>query len=153
MLAPILKSYSGAAVQTFSHTTFHEYACLGPYKKNWSEIGVSRHHPSILGHRVRAAHHAYFWLLILRDALQEILKHPSDHTLDSFHRHSQQQLKSLHKRMPKDPIAPTPFGDNATCYTDYEPRVNREDSLKALAISGLASDELPHGNATKRHGL
>ena len=45
----------------------------GPYIRNWME-GAASWHPTVIGHRLRASHHAYFWLLILRDAISELLR-------------------------------------------------------------------------------
>ena len=42
---------------------------MGPYIPTWME-GAASWHPSVIGHRLRAAHHSYFWLLILSDAIQ-----------------------------------------------------------------------------------
>jgi hypothetical protein len=134
----VIKHYHGAAIQTFQHATFQDYACLGPYIKTWME-GAASWHPSVIGHRVRAAHHAYFWLHILREAIQEIIwsKRPIEAFLKDIHHHLDHNYKPMSPKAAFD----TPFVDNITCFTDYEPRVVREVSLKSQVISGLAADE------------
>ena len=39
----------------------------------------------------------------------------------------------------------TIFPDNATCYTDYEPRPVREASLQSKVIQGLAATDADSG--------
>lgn len=54
---------------------------LGPYVKDWFERdgkGILPWHPSRLGHELRAAHYAYFWTLIFKDALDSMLGQPLD---------------------------------------------------------------------------
>ena len=137
-----MKHYHGAALQTFQHATFTEYACLGPYIKTWMD-GAASWHPSVIGHRVRAAHHAYFWLQIYREAVQEILW--SKRALSALHKDVQHHLDHNYKPMSEKAASVTPFVDNVTCYTDYEPRAVREASLKDMVISGLAADKSSPG--------
>jgi len=70
-LGEISHKYRGAGIQTFTHTSHAPYACQGPYIREW-EKGAAAWHPSIIAHRLRAAHHAYFWLQAWREALSEL---------------------------------------------------------------------------------
>jgi hypothetical protein len=70
-LGEIARKYRGAGVQTFTHMSHAPYACQGPYIREW-EKGAAAWHPSIIAHRLRAAHHAYFWLHGWKDALAEL---------------------------------------------------------------------------------
>lgn len=139
MISGLMKHYHGAAIQTFSHSSFGDYACQGPYIKTWME-GAASWHPSIVGHRVRAAHHAYVWLSIFRDAIQEILW--SKRALDAFLKDIRHHIFHNYKPLDPKPHFSTPFIDNTTCYTDYEPRSVRSVSLKKLVLSGLAPSHL-----------
>ncbi len=68
MVGQVGKHYHGAAIQTFSHYHHDVYACQGPYIKDWM-AGAASWHPSVIAHRMRASHHAYFWLEIWVEAV------------------------------------------------------------------------------------
>jgi hypothetical protein len=128
--------YHSAALQTFQHLKHTDYACLGPYIPKWEEGAVSWH-PSVIAHRLRAAHHAYFWLLIWREALTElsaVLSHRSIEAVskDIDHHTSASQLKMSPAHFK------TPFVDDMSCYTDYEPRSMTNVSLRKVAISPVS---------------
>lgn len=82
-LGEISHKYRGAGIQTFTHMSHAPYACQGPYIKNW-EKGAATWHPSIVAHRLRAAHHAYFWLAAWREALVELKALASHRPLDEL---------------------------------------------------------------------
>eukprot|EP01036_Dinobryon_divergens_P032594 gene32594-42214_t len=153
-LSGIDRTYHQAGIQTFQHEKHTAYACLGPYIKSWSE-GAASWHPSVIGHRLRASHHAYFWLLILRDAHH---KTKADITLrtkslmDQFYSirpsfseqpnpASDTSLSAAHsgkRDLPLSEIKPkfnSPFVDGIQCYTDYEPRSIRNASLSNVLVS------------------
>lgn len=65
VLQKITKAYHSAGIQTFTHSSFEPYACLGPYIKDFQKGFVSWH-PSTTAHKLRAAHHSFFWLTGLR---------------------------------------------------------------------------------------
>ena len=135
--------YHSAGIQTFQHISHDKYACEGPYIPTWQE-GAASWHPSILGHRLRGAHHAYFWLMIFADAVADIKAQLSHRVLDAVTKDVEHRLSKLHA-----PLGParhaSDFPDNAKCYTDYEPRPVREASLKDHVISGLTSESNPEG--------
>jgi len=68
----IIKYYkSVAGFQFWDHINYKGYKCRGPYIAHWGKH-VAPWNPSVLGHHLRGAHHAYFWLSIWRDSLAEI---------------------------------------------------------------------------------
>jgi hypothetical protein len=117
-----------------------DYACQGPYIKSWME-GAASWHPSVIGHRLRASHHSYFWLVVLRDAIQELIKLASHRAIDAI---SKDIDKHLNHYYPKGKLpAPahlSPFSDDMQCFTDYEPRSMRNSTLINQVVSGLSSD-------------
>jgi len=111
------------------------YACEGPYIKNWME-GAASWHPSVVGHKMRGAHHAYFWLLNYAEAVVELKALLSHRVLDAVEKDVVHRLNKL--VAPMGPARhPSEFPDEAQCFTDYEPRPVREASLKAKVLSGL----------------
>jgi len=160
--------YHQAGIQTFQHEKHSDYACLGPYISNWM-AGAAPWHPSAIGHRMRAAHHGYFWLIVLREAIGEILralshKSKSDvtqrtsdlinhfyntkptfsasntapdltYTLNSS---TNTHLPTNKRVLPLGSIKPkfnSPFVDDIQCFTDYEPRSVRDNSLSHVIVS------------------
>lgn len=123
------------------HEKHTDYACLGPYIKTWME-GAASWHPSVIGHRLRASHHAYFWLLVYLDALEELKKVLSHRSADAALKDCQHHLQSLYQPLNPEPKHKSPFPDNMTCHTDYQPRsIQGESSLKRLVLSGLSSED------------
>lgn len=143
IISQVSKLYHGAALQTFQHLKHQDYACLGPYIKNWM-AGAASWHPSIIAHRLRASHHAYFWLVIWLDALKDIEKHLRNHRTPEFIlTHVNQNLDRSYK--PYGEIKhKSHFADNMTCYTDYQPRAVQEVSLKDRVIHGLGENGDEH---------
>jgi hypothetical protein len=136
-------NYHGAGIQTFMHTMQEKYACLGPYIPTWN-AGAALWHPSVIAHRMRAAHHAYFWLLNMAEALQELRDLLSHRAADAVQRDIDQHLHKLQQRgVPLNPAHhASPFPDGAQCLTDYEPRAVREEaSLRGKVVAGLATDD------------
>lgn len=132
--------YHGAGIQTFQHEKHTDYACLGPYIKTWME-GAASWHPSVIAHRLRASHHAYFWLLIYVDALEEMKKVVEHRSADAALKDARHHAETLYHPMAPTPRHTTPFADNMTCHTDYQPRAIQASSLKGIVLSGLASEE------------
>ena len=140
-LAEYTHSYPGAGIQTFQHIMHTAYACEGPYIKSWMK-GAASWHPSVIGHRMRGSHHAYFWLLNWADALSELKTQLSHRVIDAVEKDVDHRLSKLITPM-GPPRHKTDFPDDAKCYTDYDPRPVREASLKSRVISGLASEGKP----------
>eukprot|EP00428_Durinskia_dybowskii_P085305 CAMPEP_0170431214 /NCGR_PEP_ID=MMETSP0117_2-20130122/41279_1 /TAXON_ID=400756 /ORGANISM="Durinskia baltica, Strain CSIRO CS-38" /LENGTH=599 /DNA_ID=CAMNT_0010690749 /DNA_START=31 /DNA_END=1830 /DNA_ORIENTATION=- len=108
------------------------------------QTGAASWHPSVVAHRMRASHHAYFWLANFAEAIADIKAQLSHRVLDAVTKDVEHRLSKLHA--PLGPAhAASIFPDNAKCYTDYEPRFVREASLKDHVISGLASESKPEG--------
>lgn len=139
VLHDISKVYREAGVQTFTHVSHEKYACLGPYIKDW-EKGAAAWHPSVVAHRLRAAHHAYFWLVALSEAISDLIQLASHRELDAIVKDAARHINAFHRPL-SVPIHPSVFPDNVDCFSDYEPRSFRESSLKSRVISGLTSDE------------
>lgn len=96
-LKDIVIQYSGMGIQSFTHMSHDNYKCLGPYIAEWRK-GAAPWHPSVVAHRLRAAHHAFFWLFGFREALiiienlltkgqsLDIIKLEFNNRLDNFYK-------------------------------------------------------------------
>ena len=114
-LGDISRTYRAAGVQAFTHTSHQKYACQGPYIRDW-EKGAAAWHPSIIAHRLRAAHHSYFWLVAWRDALVELLGLSTHRPIGDMLKGVQHRLAVVHPPRPPDRLHPSPVADNAKCY-------------------------------------
>lgn len=116
--------------------------------------GAASWHPSIIGHRLRAAHHAYFWLLILAQAIDDLLSNIAhnraiDGMMKDLHHHIEHNSKDISTYRTMNPSV---LPDNMKCLTDYEPRSIRDVSLKSNVLAGLVADtkdETSPGNKNK----
>jgi hypothetical protein len=91
---------------------------------------------------LRAAHHAYYWINGLRDAIVELSAALQHRSVDAVSKDIAHHLHAIYAL----PLADaqhksTFFVDDMKCYTDYEPRSVREISLKDLAIGGFVSEQ------------
>jgi len=141
VLTGIMAAYASTPIQAFAHSSHEPYACQGPYIKEWMKGAVSWH-PSVVGHRMRAAHHAFFWLLNFREALrslEKLVKEGVSH--DAI-------VKDLDTKidhwMHKHTFPPSPVNanvahipDNAQCYTDMVPRAEVSKSISDTVVGGL----------------
>ena len=131
----LMKIYKAAGVQTFTHDQYENYKCYGPYNADWGCCAASWH-PSIKGHELRADHHAYFWLLVFRDALTKLSKIENlEKTLQVVSKH----IKSEHKHIPAQPIHKSPFNNGLTCYTTFLPIRDESLSLYNLVLPQASS--------------
>ena len=144
-MAEYTHAYHSAGIQTFQHLNNELYACEGPYIPTWME-GAASWHPSVIAHRMRAAHHAYFWLLNYAEALASVKEQLSHRVFDAVEKDVDHRWTKLHTPMGPAKHA-SMFPDEAQCLTDYEPRPVREASLKDKVVGGLAKD----GKAGKLH--
>ena len=127
-----------AGVQVWDHASYAEYKCTGPYLAEWQNQGVASWHPSLLGHELRAAHYAYFWLLILQDAVAELKKNLTGSAAQSLPALGAQIKKHIEverKHVPSKPLYPTLYSDNMQCLTTYEPKHDPEANLKARILT------------------
>lgn len=133
------KYYHSAGLQTFQHMKHRDYACLGPYIPDW-EKGAASWHPSTVAHKMRGAHHAYFWLLIWRDALTDLSAMLSHRAIDAVHKDLDHHIAQSHVKMGPAQFK-TPFVDDMNCMTDYEPRYMADSSLRSKVIGGKLGEE------------
>lgn len=137
-MAGIDKHYHGAGIQTFQHLRHTDYACQGPYIKEWMK-GAASWHPSVIGHRLRASHHAYFWLLVWHEALREVAGLAALRSAEAVLKDVTRHLAALYPPL-RPAVHKSAVVDDMKCYTDYEPRSVQEVSLRARVLSGLAAD-------------
>jgi hypothetical protein len=133
------KAYKMAGIQMWRHTAYEAYKCHGPYVKNWGCCSASWH-PSLLGHELRAAHHSYFWLLIYRDALRELLNQNTNDlkgTLQVVQKH----VDSEHRHIPVQPMYESHFTDTQQCLTAFEPRFDPESDILKFVVSKDEGDK------------
>jgi hypothetical protein len=144
------KKYPGAGIQKFTHEKHKDYACLGPYIPKWM-LGAASWHPSVIAHRLRASHHSYFWLVILKEAIEELsktLNANKERPTDALLKDIELRLSHIYKPMP-GPHHYSQWQDGMKCYTDYEPQYSEGNSLKQRVVSGLLSDNADEGTGWK----
>jgi len=127
----LFKSYQVmAGVQLWDHHHYESYRCHGPYIREWQNKGVASWHPSILGHQLRAAHYAYFWTLILKDAITEVMAMTGSATemLAGVKKH----IDKEHRHVPSTSMYPSFWVDNMQCLTTFEPKNDPEADLKNI---------------------
>jgi hypothetical protein len=153
------QAYRTAGIQMWRHSAYEAYKCHGPYIRKWKCCSASWH-PSLLGHELRAAHHSYFWLLIFRDALKEVIKE-ADHTsklLSTVQKH----IESEHKYVPDKPMFPCHFPDNLHCMTTFQPLADPSSDLLSIVVPSTDSntsaafkhniiEEMAHPGSTKKY--
>lgn len=106
--------------------------------------GAASWHPSIIAHRLRASHHAYFWLLIWHEALRELVGLVGHKSVDTVLKDVTRHLDALYPVVPEAVHKTGLAVDDMKCYTDYEPRFVQEVSLKDRVLEGLeANHSLP----------
>lgn len=131
----LVKHYKGAGIQMFTHQSHEIYACQGPYIPEW-EKGAASWHPSVIAHRLRAAHHAYFWLLAWIEALDDFIKSAEQRSILAIAKLMRKHIAAL----PTNPTTalknPLQIADGVACYSDYEPRAIRSASLRNRVIGG-----------------
>jgi hypothetical protein len=134
-IVPMLDKYKSAGMQFFDHEHYDKYKCHGPYVPEWQCCSASWH-PSILGHELRADHHAFFWLLIFRDAIQFL--HTSiqagESTVEALSKKMKKHLKAEMKYAIAEPMHETKFLDGIQCYTTFRPHYDEKMSLDKLVL-------------------
>lgn len=131
----LFADYKMAGIQVWDHTFYESYKCRGPYVPDWSCCKVASWHPSILGHELRAAHHSFFWLLILRDAVVDLQDKISkkmirEVMLEVIHK----RIDSEHKHLPTKALHKTEYSDDMQCFTTFQPRYDDTYALEKLVI-------------------
>lgn len=138
------KKYPGAGIQKFTHEKHKDYACLGPYIPKWM-LGAASWHPSVIAHRLRASHHSYFWLVILKESIEDLTRLLSinkERAVDALVKDVEQKLSHIQKPIPMAHHY-SQWQLGMKCYTDYEPHHSEGFSLKQRVTSGLLSDAAP----------
>ena len=141
-LSKLTEQYKTAGgVQWFRSQEYYPvYKCLGPYTAKWGCCSASWH-PSLLGHELRASHHTFHWLLVLQDAVQDMLKKLDGGTAQGLFDAAEKHLEHAGKHLPAQALYPfePQVSDGLQCFTDYEPRVERGDDLFSRVVG--ARDE------------
>ena len=130
----LFKTYKIAGIQTWSHQFYESYKCHGPYIADWGCCSAGWH-PSKLGHELRADHYSYFWLLIFKSALEDILKVEN---LEEHTKHVKKRVHFEHRYVPKDIVHPSTYSDTLSCYTSFQPLADPDLSLFGLVLSKTA---------------
>ena len=89
-------------------------------------------HPSILGHELRAAHHSFFWLLVLKDALRSLLA--IDNAEDHFAK-LKKRIYEAHKHSYKPALMSSNYSETLQCFTTSEPIYDMQLNLAGLVIT------------------
>ena len=105
---------------------------------------IAAWHPSFIAHKLRAAHHSYFWLLCLKDAIVELSHMIKQRPLDQVAKEVSRHVISHHRPV-TSVIHKTRVVDNMKCFSDYEPRYLRESSLRQRVLAGLAKNSNEKG--------
>ena len=101
---------------------------------------LSKLHPSILGHELRASHYSFYWLLAYKEALGSVLLHlKGDETSSNtpstllsailkheHHERKHTQAVALYK---------SSFVDDMQCLTAYHPLANKEADLEFAVVN------------------
>ena len=132
-MSDMLENYKAAGFQFFSHEHYEKYKCHGPYVPSWGCCSASWH-PSILGHELRASHHVFFWVLILRDAIQFLQKSLSTSTANDLLKTMKKHLKAEMKYSTSEKLYNSKYPDSMKCYTSFEPHADRSMSLSNLVL-------------------
>ena len=125
-----------AGIQVWNHRHYEVYKCRGPYIPDWGCCSASWH-PSLKGHELRAAHHSFYWLIILKEALINIQNKLLNDKIDL----NQQLLEiDLHiekeiNHVPSAPMYESYYSNNMQCYTTFEPRFWDKGDLRSYVIS------------------
>lgn len=133
----LFKYYKIAGIQVWNHGFYEKYACHGPYIADWGCCSAAWH-PSKLGHELRAAHHSYVWLLILRDALDDLLSAKPEELDAHIHKHIKHS-DIAHKYVPKQLLYDVSnFTETLKCYTSFLPIEDPDLDLLKLVVSTKA---------------
>lgn len=141
-LRDLIKRYPAAGIQTFTHTGHSAYRCQGPYVADWSGDEDSLL-PGANGHQLRAAHTAYMWLSIWRDAVLALQSAAKTVGMDSLKEGVASDMEvAQHFKEPTGRLPPALFEsnitDSITCLTNFEPRDSLASSITDKIVSGIA---------------
>jgi hypothetical protein len=135
----IMKKYkSVTGVQLWDHSLYHRYKCHGPYLSDWQQHNA-KWHPSGHGHKLRADHHVFFWLAAWRDAIISLRRDHESVSREEF-LETLQHINDAAILPP--PLIASNISDHIQCFTNYEPRSERNNSLHSLVVAGRARVDL-----------
>lgn len=98
--------------------------------------------------RLRADHHSFFWLAAWRDAITALRREATSSKAALL---GQIQQSSLPLQLPK-PLVSSNLSDHIQCFTNYEPRTERDMSIHSLVVAGRAPIDLSLDlKSSKRH--
>lgn len=157
----MISEYKTAGIQLWLHNHYEPYKCRGPYIADWGCCSASWH-PSKLGHELRASQFSFFWALIFKDALNELLESvkKGDSLIDVMAKIEKKQHSEV-KYMPTLPIfnSEPSFEDHLSCYTTFQPLGDPSLDLQKLVVKngGFGKgftfhniDEVEHKDTIKR---
>ena len=133
-LSTLVEKYRSAGIQMWFHGDYEQYKCQGPYIPDWGCCSASWH-PSKEGHKLRADHTVYFWLLIFKDAINTIKEKIKEG--ESPEGLLEKVVKHIHaeaKYSPAEPVARTKYPDALRCFTSFQPRAEESRSLESLVL-------------------
>lgn len=144
-MSELFKTYKTAGVQMWVHSLYEPYKCHAPYIEDWGCCSAPWH-PSLKGHELRADHYSYFWLLILKDAINDLLKVSN---IEEAAAKVAKHRSGEPNHVPKEPIYPSHFHPSLTCYTSFQPLHDPDLSLLNLVLptANLSVDAKPFGYA------
>lgn len=129
-MTDLFKTYKTAGIQTWVHSLYEPYKCHGPYIDDWGCCSASWH-PSLKGHELRADHYSYFWLLILKDAINDLSTITNiEEAATKVSKHRTSEVNHI----PREPMYPSHFHSNLKCYTTFQPLHDPDLSLLNLVI-------------------
>eukprot|EP01035_Chromulina_nebulosa_P024737 gene24737-32217_t len=134
------KEYKVAGIQLWNHKFYEDYKCRGPYTADWGCCSASWH-PSLKGHELSAAHYAYFWLLIYKDALNTLINSPNESTIESLLKEVKRHLDAEAKHLPPSAIYQGHYADSLQCFTTFQPIANQQANLNSLIIPNSDSNK------------
>lgn len=137
VLGPIMAAYGGQGIESFTHNAHAPYACLGPYISSWKK-GAAAWHPSVPAHKLRAAHHSFFWLLAFREAIDMLLSvaHKQSPGILLSEIETKRATMAEKHALPTKPLSNTKVPDAVQCYTDMVPRATMNHSISSLVVGG-----------------
>ncbi len=123
-------------IQVWSHRHYEAYKCQGPYIPEWGCCSASWH-PSLKGHELRAAHHAFFWLHILKDAIKGIKDHmKAGKAIQTLYKEIELHIRKEAKHAPTAAMYPSDYySDNMRCITTFEPRPWAPGDLRQYIVA------------------
>ena len=144
----IVKKYKDlVSVQLWDHSLYEVYKCQGPYVSDWQGRNA-KWHPSVNGHKLRAAHHSFFWLVALSNAITSLLNDQPK----NIENMSEKDEKTVDEIDLPLPLVVSNISDNIQCFTNYEPRTERQNSLHAIIVGGRAIQDFTIDlTSTRRH--